>query len=90
MYYPQEPKESGCIDSLVIMRVIVSMLVIPAALIVGSILFIITFFIALAENPFLGLLVLLCGVAVIGGGIAWEYKKVSKQIYKDNWRDREP
>ena len=83
MYYPQEPKESGCMDSLVIMRVIIGMLVIPAALIIGTIGFLFVLFIALIENPFLGLLVLLLGVGAIGAGIAWEYRKVSKQLPRD-------
>ena len=86
MYYPQEPKESGCMDSLIIMRVIIGMLVIPAALIIGTVLFIILLFIALGESPWLGLAVLLTGAGLIGLVLLWDWKKTSKQLRRDQRR----
>jgi hypothetical protein len=84
MYYPQAPKESGCMDSLVIMKVIIGMLVIPVAFILGAILFIVLLFIALAESPWLGLLVLVIGAGILFAAGIREWKQVSKQIRRDD------
>jgi hypothetical protein len=84
MYYPQAPKESGCMDSLVIMKVIIGMLIIPVAFILGAILFIVLLFIALAESPWLGLLVLVIGAGILFAAGIREWKQVSKQIRRDD------
>ena len=66
MYNPRPQKEpSGCLQTLIITRIILQILFLPLMLVAGGIAGVILFFFALSVNPLLGLLVL----AMVGVGL---------------------
>jgi hypothetical protein len=66
MYNPRPQKEpSGCLQTLIITRIILQILFLPLLLVAGGVAGVILFFFALTVNPLLGLLVL----ALVGVGI---------------------
>jgi hypothetical protein len=80
MYYPQEPKEpSGCFQTLIITRVILSILLIPLGTIFGAILIISFAFYALTIHPLLALIPIGLGVAIILALIRWESRRVARE-----------
>ena len=85
MQYPQGSREpSGCVQTLVISRVIIAMLLVPMALIIGAVLAVILTFYALSVSPFLALFVIVCSVGIIVGLAKWESWRASKDIPKDD------
>ena len=81
MYYPQAPKEpSGCAQTIVITRVILSILAVPIAMIFCMVIFVLLTFIALSIHPLLALLTLATGGAIIFAAARWE----SRRIDRDN------
>ena len=77
MYNPRPTKEpSGCLQTLIITRIILQILFVPMLLVAGGITIVLLFFFALTLNPLLGLLVL----AVIGVLLKllgkWEERRV--------------
>jgi hypothetical protein len=63
MYNPRPQKEpSGCLQTLIITRIILQILFVPLLLVSGGITAVLLFFFALTVNPLLGL-----GVLVLGG-----------------------
>jgi hypothetical protein len=77
MYNPRPSKEpSGCLQTLIISRIIFQILLVPMLLVAGGIAGVILFFFALTVNPLYGLLVLvLVGVGLFFLG-RWEQKRV--------------
>jgi hypothetical protein len=77
MYNPRPTKEpSGCLQTLIITRIIMQILFVPLLLVAGGIAGVILFFFALTLNPLLGLGVLvLVGVGLYFLG-KWEAKHV--------------
>jgi hypothetical protein len=73
MYNPRPTKEpSGCLQTLIITRIILQILFVPLMLVAGGIAGVIVFFFALTLNPLLGLLVIvLVGVGLYFFG-RWE------------------
>jgi hypothetical protein len=66
MYNPRPQKEpSGCLQTLIITRIILQILFLPLMLVAGGVAGVILFFFALTVNPLLGLLVL----ALVGVGL---------------------
>jgi hypothetical protein len=85
MQYPQAPREpNGCLQSLVISRLIIGMLLIPMALIIGCVVAVILTFYALAAHPLLALLVIVCSVGIIVGLAKWESWRVTKDMPPDD------
>ena len=85
MYLPQGQKEpSGCTDSILIMRILIGILVVPVLVIFGAIAFIFTALYALTISPLLGLLALLIGVTFVGVLALLEWRRVSKEIRRDD------
>lgn len=84
MYYPQEPKEpGGCVQSIVITRMIIGMLAIPLGLILGAVLAVLLALWALTVHPLLGLAVLLGGFLLLLAVARWESNRVGRDIPKD-------
>ena len=81
MYYPQEPKEpSGCMQTLIITRVVFSLLAVPLA-IIGAAMFtlVMTFYLFTVNAP-LALIPLALGVAGVAGLYRWEQARISKEM----------
>ena len=79
MYYPQAPREpSGCVQSLVITRLIMGILLIPMAIIIGAIIYVLIIIWALDVSPFLALAVLGAGVFLLFAVIKWESRRVAR------------
>ena len=77
MYNPRPQKEpSGCLQTIIISRIIFQILLVPMLLVAGGIAAVLLFFFALTVNPLLGLLV----VVIVGVGLylfgRWEQKRV--------------
>lgn len=77
MYNPRPQKEpSGCLQTLIITRIILQILFVPLMLVAGGIAGVLLFFFALTVNPLLGLLVLV----LVGAGLyllgRWEQNRV--------------
>jgi len=84
-YYPHESKEpSGCLQTIVVTRAIVGIVMVPTLIIVGAISGILLAFYALTINPFLGLLVVLVGVGIIYLAARWESKRASRDFPADD------
>jgi hypothetical protein len=84
MYYPHAPKEpSGCVQSLIITRMILGILLVPVGIIFAAILLILLTFLALSINPLLALLTIVIGIGLIAGAGMWEWRRISKDIPKD-------
>jgi hypothetical protein len=71
-------------QTLVISRLIIGMLLIPMALIIGCVVAVILTFYALAVHPLLALFVIACSVAIIVGLAKWESWRVTKDIPRDD------
>jgi len=84
MYYPQEPKEpGGCVQSIVITRMIIGMLAIPVGLILGAVLAVLLALWALTIHALLGLAVILGGILLLLAVARWESNRVGRDIPKD-------
>jgi len=77
MYSPRPTKEpNGCLQTLIITRIILQILFVPMLLVAGGIAMVLVFFFALTVNPLLGLGVLgIVGVLLYLLG-KWESKRV--------------
>jgi len=80
MYYPQQQKEpSGCMETLLITRIVFGMLMIPFLMILAAILAVVLSFWALTVHPLLGLLVVvICGVVFVAI-LKLEQRRVERQ-----------
>ncbi len=84
MYYPQEPKEpSGCVQSIVITRMIIGILAIPLGLILGAVLAVLLTLWALSINPLLGLAVIVGGILLLIAVARWESNRLGRDIPRD-------
>jgi hypothetical protein len=84
MYHPPPPKEpNGCIQTLVISRMILQILFIPILMIVGGIVALLVFIYAFSASPLLGLGVLVLGFGVLVAIGKWEWRRVGKEIPPD-------
>jgi hypothetical protein len=81
MYYPKEPEEpSGCMQTLVITRVMFSLLAVPVAIIAGALFALVfTFYIYTVSAP-LALVPLAIGVGGVFALYRWEKAKVDKEM----------
>ena len=87
MYYPQSPREpSGCMQTLVITRVILVILAVPLLIIIGAVLAVVLTFYALSVSPFLALLVILLFGGAIALAVRWEMRRVAKEMPADEDR----
>ena len=87
MYYPQAPKEpNGCIQSLVISRLIIGILLIPLVIIIGAIIYLLVLLWALSIHPLLALALIGVGVFALIAVVKWESKRISREIPPDDQR----
>ncbi|HLF76813.1 MAG TPA: hypothetical protein VJB57_04925 [Dehalococcoidia bacterium] len=85
MYYPQAPKEpSGCMQAIIISRMIVGILAIPLGLIIGAILAVMLALYALSVHPLLGLSVVAAGILLLLAAVRWESRRVGRDIPRDD------
>ncbi len=84
-YHPPPPNEpNGCLQTLVISRMIFQILAIPIAMILGTLTGIMVFLFVLSESPLLALLILVIIGVVIYAAIKWEKARVERQIPPDD------
>jgi hypothetical protein len=76
---PQRDEPNGCIDSLIIMRLIIGIVFVPTVIMVGGVIAIIGAFYALQISPFLGLFVLILGGLAVAGLAVWEKSRVERE-----------
>lgn len=80
MYYPQRPREpSGCLETLVITRLIIAMLLVPLLLIVVAVIAVIVAFYALTIHPLLALLTILTFAGALIGVVHWESRRIARE-----------
>lgn len=71
-------------ETLVITRVIFSILLIPLLMILGVIVLVVLTFLALTISPFLALAAISAGMAGLYGVARWESRRVSKEMPRDD------
>ena len=85
MYYPQQSKEpSGCIQTIIITRLILMILFVPFLLVLGAIVAVIAAFYALTVHPLLALAALLAFAGAIVGVARWESKRIARDMPPDD------
>jgi hypothetical protein len=81
MYQVPPPREpSGCVQTLVISRMIMQILFIPLALILGAIIAVLLTLYAFSVHPLLGLAVILGAAALIVAAAKWESHRIRKDF----------
>lgn len=87
MYYPNQQKEpSGCMETLLITRIVFSMLLLPFAMILGAIFAVVLTFWALTIHPLLALAVIIgCGAAFVGA-VKYESARVRRSLPPEEHR----
>jgi hypothetical protein len=79
-YYPQEPKEpSGCMQTLIITRVIFSILAVPLSILGGAMMTLILALYLFTLNPPLALIPAAFGVAGIILLVRWENQRIERE-----------
>ncbi len=87
MYYPQGQKEpSGCLQTIVITRVIFGILLVPVAFISLALFFVVFTFYLFTANPPLALIPLFGGGLLVWGLAKWERARIAKENPPDNDR----
>jgi hypothetical protein len=77
MYSPRPTKEpNGCLQTLIITRIILQILFVPMMLVAGGIALVLAFFFALTVNPLLGLAVLVVAGFLLYLLGKWEARRV--------------
>jgi len=85
MYYPQRPREpSGCMQSVVITRMILGILLVPMGIILGAILALLVGLWALSVHPLLALAFVILCVVVLMLVVKWEGRRVSRDLPPDD------
>jgi len=86
MYQPRPEKEpSGCLQTLVITKIILQILAVPLLLIGGGIMAVLLFFFTLSINPLLALLVIvIAGLSLYTLG-KWEAKRTRQEASRDDY-----
>ncbi len=80
MYYPQEPKEpSGCMQTLIITRVILGMLAVPVGIIAGALFALLVTLYMFTVSPPLALIPVGIGVLSVIGLARWEKARIARQ-----------
>ena len=86
-YYPQQQHKepSGCMQTLVISKVMLAILLVPMALVLMVIFAVVLAFYALTISPFLALLVIGAALALLVGVGKWEARRVAKEHPPDEY-----
>ena len=84
MYYPQDPKEpSGCVQTIIITRMMLGILLVPVLAIAAVVVGVLLVFYALSVHPLLALGVVAGVTGLLGVAIRWEMKRVAKETPSD-------
>jgi hypothetical protein len=79
-YHPPPPSEpNGCIQTLVITRMIFQILFVPLLMILGALMAVMLLFFAFSENPLLGLGVILGFGLFIYLLVRWERNRMDRE-----------
>ena len=85
MQYPQSSREpNGCFQTLIISKLIITMLLVPLFLILGAVLAVLATFYALTVHPLLALLVIALCAGILVGVAKWEQRRVAREIPRDD------
>jgi hypothetical protein len=80
MYRVPPPKEpSGCLQALVITRILLQILLVPFILLLGALVTIALAIVAFVEHPLLGFAVIAIALLILVGLAKWEYARVAKE-----------
>ena len=80
VYHPPPPSEpNGCLQTLVISRMIFQILMIPMLLIIGVLFAVILLFYAYSQHPVFGLLVFGAIGLVFYGFMKWENRRIDRE-----------
>lgn len=77
---PPPKEQSGCIQTLIISRMIIQILIVPLLMIMGMIVSAIIALFAFSEHVALGFGVLIAAALLIYAAARWEYRRVSKEM----------
>lgn len=84
MYEVPPPREpSGCVQSLVISRMIFQILLVPILLILGAIIAVLLMLWALSESPFLALAIVIVAALVLVALARWEARRIKREMQQD-------
>jgi hypothetical protein len=85
-YHPPPPREpNGCLQTLVISKMIFQILAVPIMLIMIGLVGVIVFLYAFSESPLLALLVLVGFGLVFWGLMKWEHRRIEREMPPDDW-----
>jgi hypothetical protein len=83
---PPPPKEpSGCIQTIVISRMIMQILFVPLMLILGAIMAVILTLFAFSYHPLAGFAMLVFWTVLIVAVGKWEWRRVGKELPPDEF-----
>jgi hypothetical protein len=89
MYQVPPPKEpNGCLQTLVISRIIAQILLVPMLLIIGGIAGVVIALYAFTTNPLLGVGFILLVMGTLTALASWEYRRVKRDLPPMDERDR--
>jgi hypothetical protein len=81
MYQVPPPKEpNGCLQTLVITRIIAQILLVPMLLIFGGVICVVAALYAFAASPLLGLGIIIVTIIVLTALSRWEYTRVKRDL----------
>ena len=81
MYYPQRQQEpGGCMETLLISRIVFGMLLVPFLMVFGAIFTVVLALFAFSVHPLLGLLVLAGCILILVAVGKWESARVKRQM----------
>ena len=84
VYHPPPPSEpNGCIQTLVISRMIFMILLVPVVLIIGVLFAVMMIFLAYSRHPVLGLVV----ISIVGTGVYGLVRLERHRIERDHPED---
>jgi small-conductance mechanosensitive channel len=84
-YHPPPPREpSGCLQTLVITRMIFQILAVPIVMIIIGLVAVIIFLYAFSESPLLALLVIGGFGLVLYGIMKWEHRRIQREMPPDD------
>jgi hypothetical protein len=79
-YHPPPPSEpNGCIQTLVISRMIFMILLVPIVLIIGVLFAVMMIFVAYSKHPLLGLAAISLTGAAFYAIVRWERQRVERE-----------
>jgi membrane protein implicated in regulation of membrane protease activity len=86
-YHPPPPREpNGCLQSLVITKMIFEILAIPIVMIVLGLVAVMIFLYAFSESPLLALVVIAGFGLVLYAIMRWEHRRIERELPPEDQR----